>query len=566
MGTASVLLVDDETAILSSVGATLSGIGYDVHTACTVNEAIKVFANHKIDVVLSDIFLHEDSGLDLLDHIRDRALDVPVILFTGRPDIITAIESVRKGAYDYLLKPLTMERLKGTVKKALDYYQLLEQKKSLEIQNESYRTELERKNDELEDRIHERTAELQSTVETLKKTQEKLIQSHKLESMSKLISGFAHELNNLLTPILLSAELLHDLGAEGVAKESIETVIDSTIKAKNIVLTLLSFARKDIPVRVWTDLNAVIRETVELVEYQCRTNGISIELNLDKKLPEVYCNPGEMGQVFLNILNNARSAIIEKGSGTISIKSSASNGRVAIGIRDSGIGIPEENMLKLFDPFFTTKEKTEATGLGLSVCYGIVYAHGGEIKVASQDGIWAEFTVDLPIKPPDGAKPEAASIRKSAACADISPETVQKILIIDDEDNVRRRVQELLRTIFRAEILTAADGRGALEMIQRTDYDLIITDIRMPGLDGIRLYRWLKMKDVKLQKKFVFMTGDTFDAGVKEFLEKENIPYVIKPFTADELKEKLNVPTKIVIAKKQMAGGDSKEASKSARG
>jgi two-component system NtrC family sensor kinase len=537
----AILLVDDETCVLQSLRNTLNQIGYNVFTARNVPEAIQVFGEQPIDLVLSDIYLGGESGLRLLDHLRKVSPEVPVIVFTGKPDLVTAIESVRRGAYDYLLKPITTEGLKSSVQRAIEYYRLLEQKKLLTEQNEDYRKELEKKNDELEAIIQKRTADLQNTIESLKQTQEKLIQSHKLESMSKLISGVAHELNNLLAPILLSAELLQETTKGETTRDSIETIIESVITARNIVLSLLSFARKDIPVRVLTDLNSVMRGTVELVEYQFRTNGIPLSLDLDNTLPEVFCNPGEMGQVFLNILNNARTAILEKGKGEVTVTSSKEGDRIAFRIRDTGIGIPEENMLKLFDPFFTTKEKSEKTGLGLSVCYGIVTSHGGEIRSVSCEGEWTEFTVELPIHPPDEDKIETASLKQSETRTELSPETVHRILIIDDEEKVCQRVRELMRTLFRADILTAANGQEALDMIQCADYDLILADIRMPGLDGIRLYRWLKLKDESLQKKFLFMTGEAFDAGIKEFLEKEGIPYVIKPFTTEELKEKLNL-------------------------
>jgi len=228
--------------------------------------------------------------------------------------------------------------------------------------------------------------------------QAKFMQTEKMAAIGQLVSGVAHEVNNPLTVILGFADLLSESPeVPEAARKDLEVIVQEAQRTKLIVQNLLSFARKMPPQRESVELNAIIRKTLQLRSYDFTNHGVEIVEQLDDSLPPVTCDPHQLQQVVLNILNNAYDSVREAGrSGRIEIRSEKAEEWAQISIMDNGTGIVQPD--KIFDPFFTTKEVGKGTGLGLSICYGIVREHGGEISSHNNQGVpGATFVVRLPL-------------------------------------------------------------------------------------------------------------------------------------------------------------------------
>jgi len=258
----------------------------------------------------------------------------------------------------------------------------------------------------LEAAVEEKTRELQIA-------QAEKVRGEKLASVGLLAAGIAHELNNPLTGILTFSHLLRDRMPDGSPEaEDLDLVIKETKRCATIIRRLLDFAREKTPVSRFGDLNALIRETVQLIEQPARVDDIEVVLELDEELPEIWMDEDLVKQVLMNMLVNAQHAIEGKGTITVGTRLCAAGEyvpavglaggeepprMVEISIADTGCGIPEQDLPKIFDPFFTTKGVGKGTGLGLSVSHGAVQAHGGDIHVASRVGEGTVFRVFLPV-------------------------------------------------------------------------------------------------------------------------------------------------------------------------
>jgi signal transduction histidine kinase len=233
----------------------------------------------------------------------------------------------------------------------------------------------------------------------LEATHHQLVQAEKIASLGRMAAGVAHEINNPLAGILIYAELLaRELEQYPSLRENIEVVINQTMRCQQIVNRLLDFSRHSLGKKRLFDPNEVIRNCVALVRHQAFFQNIKIHQELDPRLPQVIGDPGQIQQVFTNLLLNAADAM--NGSGTITVSSHPTRGveGVELQFTDTGCGIPPEVRDKIFDPFFTTKPPGKGTGLGLSIVYGVIQRHGGTIKADSFPGCGTTFTVTLPLE------------------------------------------------------------------------------------------------------------------------------------------------------------------------
>jgi two-component system NtrC family sensor kinase len=242
----------------------------------------------------------------------------------------------------------------------------------------------------LEEKVEERTIELQQT-------QRQLIRSEKLASLGKMAAGVAHEINNPLTAVLTFSKLmLDDLEPGDKRREDLQTIVDETLRCRDIVRGLLDFSRETESKKRLQNINEVIENTLSLVQNQAMFHDIAIKKNLEKNLPVIPLDEAKMKQVFMNMFLNAAEAM--SGRGTLTIGTVREDEHVAVRIKDTGCGIPKEHLNKLFDPFFTTKRVGKGTGLGLAVTYGIVKSHEGTFEVKSKVGKGTEFLIRFPIK------------------------------------------------------------------------------------------------------------------------------------------------------------------------
>jgi two-component system, NtrC family, sensor kinase len=370
--------------------------------------------------------------------------------------------------------------------------------------------------------------------------QQQLIQSEKLSAIGELISGIAHELNNPLTGVMGYSQLLQlrkDL--DDRAKENLLKINNLALRCQKIVQNLLSFARKQKPERTLSDINDILEKTIELRSYELQVNNIEISRNLDRNLPKTIADAHQLQQVFLNILTNAEQAMLEAhGKGHLQIRThpDTQNARIVVEIADDGPGIPESYLTRIFDPFFTTKDVGKGTGLGLSLSYGMIKEHGGNIYAHSHLGEGSTFVIELPI---------ISRLQDEPALApDLMPQALhfenlvrgKRILVVDDENYILDFFVEVFQALP-MHVDTAGDGRVAMDKILANEYDLIVSDFKMPQMSGKELYSWIKENRPQLSSRIIFVTGDTVSLETRSFFEDNHNPYLAKPFKIEEVKE-----------------------------
>ena len=351
-------------------------------------------------------------------------------------------------------------------------------------------------------------------------------QAEKLAALGQVVSGVAHEINNPAAIISGFAQtlLLDDLKPE--QRDMLQMMYDEATRIGRITASLLAFARAGGKQRALVDLNDIARRTFALRSYHLSTLNITVALDLDPGEPKIWADGSELQQLLLNLLINAEQALVTVDPPrTIAVRSRADERDARLEIADSGPGIPTELRTRIFDPFFTTKPEGVGTGLGLSICYGVARDHGGRIWVESEPGGGARFCVTLPRDQREeardpGATPEPAPTAATGRLA---------VLVVDDEASLR---EALLRFLQRRNIHAegVADGWEAIRLLEHRDFDVIISDVRMPGMSGREFLERLRRDRPELLARLVFSTGDAFTSETATLLKESGVPTVAKPF------------------------------------
>jgi two-component system cell cycle sensor histidine kinase/response regulator CckA len=368
----------------------------------------------------------------------------------------------------------------------------------------------------------------------MKRMERQLLQAEKLSGLGTMISGVAHEINNPLTAIMGNAELMliNDSIADNDRK-SLGVILKESERAARIVSGLLAFAREHIPERRMIQVNDSIMEAFKLREYSLRVSNIKVQLFLSDGLPPTFADPYQLQQVFANIINNARDALLDKGGGTLSIRTMCGVTNLLIEFEDDGPGIQKENIKKIFDPFFTTKDIGKGTGLGLSVAYGIIEEHNGTIEVDSQPGRGAKFTIELPVVD----RAEGLSIRDTATAKAVPKG--KSILIVDDEKDILELLSSALkRSGYFVQIASTAED--AIALMGKHVFDAIVADIKMPGMGGKELHSYIQKNIPGAAKKMLFITGDILSDDTRAFLKGAGNACIEKPFGIDQFILALN--------------------------
>ena len=403
---------------------------------------------------------------------------------------------------------------------------------------------------ELLDQVGKQSEELAHKDEVLKeeidqrrRTEETLRQTEKLACAGQLLAGVAHELNNLLTMILGGAELLRTMVGSGPLREEAEEIAKAAERSARIVKNLLALSRRRPPERHYVSLNETVREAIELLAYALRADNVEVTLDLAQDLPIVWADPHQLHQVVINMVSNAQHAMSQTRSPrrlTLTTQFDRLKGRVVLRVVDSGPGIPPEIRTRIFEPFFTTKPPGEGTGLGLSLCQTIIQEFGGTIQVQSPPGAGAIFSVELPVN-------VEARDRKKIPANEQAPREHKAILVVDDEPGIVKT----LKTILSADghhVETASNGIVALQKLREQRYELILTDVRMPQLDGPGLYREIEHLYPGLEQRIVFLTGDLLNPQTRAFLEETEAPYLSKPIVGEEIRKIVQRTTTVVSA------------------
>ncbi|HEX9759832.1 MAG TPA: ATP-binding protein [Candidatus Acidoferrales bacterium] len=405
--------------------------------------------------------------------------------------------------------------------------------------------------------------------------QSKLMQSEKMAALGQLVSGIAHELNNPLTSIMGYAQLLlgkrplrHGRGGDDVHR-GVQSIVEQAERASHIVKNLLLFARETKPERRPVDLNEIVERTLALRSYELKIENIAVELQLAPDLPPTLADTHQLQQVVLNLIVNAEQAILHSQEsvqeargrsnlGHIRIRTRALGARcLALEVADDGPGVPAEIASRVFDPFFTTKPIGVGTGLGLSIVYGIVQEHAGEIYVESPPGQGATFVVELPVATEEAGERETVPAESGETAGEEARAASGRcVLVVEDEPTVAQLIADVLGDAGHR-VDTSLDGREGLEMAARNAYDLIICDLRMPRLDGRAFYQGLVRSGNPAQHRMLFITGDTLAPRALEFLERNHLTYLSKPFLVEELQ---HVVTQILEAEPEPARRNARPA------
>ncbi len=316
-------------------------------------------------------------------------------------------------------------------------------------------------------------------------------------------------------------------------------------RAGTIVRNLLELVRPQEARVVAVDVKQVIEDTLQLRAYAHGLQIVTVRLDLAPLAP-ILGDHDRLRQVFLNLLMNAEQAVADQAIRRIEINGRMDGDAVEVTVADNGPGIAEQNLERIFEPFFTTKPVGQGTGLGLSVTHGIVRDLGGVLSVRNQRQGGASFTLRLPAAvAPEAPEPAPASV--GAPVVDAG-RAMGCVLLVDDEPAIREvGARSLQRAGFAVEV--AGNGEAALELLQRRRFDVILSDIKMPGLGGEALYRRLEALRIPALDRFIFISGDIVADATSAFLAETGRPYVTKPFELKEL-----VATVRRVADAQRAG------------
>ncbi len=489
---ARILIADDQPANVHLLERLLNSAGY-THLASTTDpcQVLPLFSEFRPDLLLLDLLMPQLDGFAVMQQLQplvSKGSYFPILVLTADVTPETRRRALAGGARDFLTKPLDRTEVLLRIQNLLET-RFLHQA-------------LQTQNDRLEEEVRERT--------------QRLLQSEKVATMGELLAGVAHELNNPLSVVT---------GRVGLLQSQLPN------RCARIVRNFLALARQRPPERQEVHLNLVVDEALEMVGYSLRTDGVEVTLELADDLPVLWADVHQLHQVLVNLITNGHHAMREKSELrvlTIKTASDPSRSWVSLSIADTGLGIPPAVRARIFEPFFTTKPAGQGTGLGLSLCQGIVEAHGGSIGVESEVGKGTAFTIHLPVtapeRPPEAKVPEA-----------VDSSIAKRILIVDDEPDVTDLLADIL-AVDGHRVDKACNGAIALQKLRERPYDVILSDLRMPELDGPGLHDEAGRLHGSLAQRFIFITGDTLNLETKNFLDRVGAPTVTKPFDLNQVR------------------------------
>lgn len=367
-----------------------------------------------------------------------------------------------------------------------------------------------------------------------KEVEEKAQLASRLAAIGEMASGIAHEINNPLSSVIGYADWLLERDIPKEIRQDLETINRAAKRVADISSRLLTFAGQQEMKQEDTDIDQVIETAIELRRYSLINNNVEVINHFDPNLPKTMANGSQLQEVFLNLIINAETSMKEShGGGTLLIGTETADSSIRISFKDDGLGIRRENLSKIFQPFFTTKDIGKGTGLGLSICHGIINKHGGSIYAESEFGKGATFIIELPVVIEHGQQTQAETPVKEPY-----ESTRARILVVDDESEIQKYLSLVLSKEGH-QVETTGDGVEALERVKGGQYDLVLLDIKMPGISGIELYQRLEEIMPTRAKRVIFMTGDTIGGDTREFLSRTEAHCITKPFDTTQLRESI---------------------------
>jgi signal transduction histidine kinase len=506
---AKILIVDDQLANVRLLERLLATAGYrDLSTTTDSREAVERYRTFQPDLILLDLLMPHLDGVAVLEQLKSEipaGAFLPVVFLTADVTPEAKRRALAAGAHDFLTKPFEALEVVLRIGNLLNTRRLY---LALEAQNRS-----------LDQTVKERTA--------------RLLQSEKVATMGSLLAGVAHELNNPLAILSGQAQLLRETVTDDpVLSRRANKIAEASDRCVRIVRNFLALARQRPPERTEVRTEEVIRGAIELLAYELRTDGVEATVDVAEGLPPLSADPHQLHQVLVNLIANAQQAMRRQAQPrrlTVTARHDAARAIVRLEVADTGPGMTPEIRDRIFEAFFTTKPAGEGTGLGLSLCRGIVEEHGGTITVDSEPGRGTAFAIELPAGRPE---PRPAP----AATAEGEPATQPKIvLVVDDEPDVAAVIAEALqRDGHTVDVVT--NGAAALEMLGRRAYDGVVSDTKMPIMDGEVFFAEAARRDPTFARRIIFLTGDVLSREKREFLERTGAPFLTKPCDLKEVR------------------------------
>lgn len=358
-----ILVVDDNQIVLKSTSLSLKRHGYSTITCDNAREALDKIQNTDVDVILTDIVMPDVSGIDLLDSIHTFIPEVPVILMTGYADMDKVVEAIKKGAFDFIIKPYKGEQLLHSVEKAVKYRRLIEMEKD-------YKCTLEELNHELETLIAERTMGLMA-----------LTVADKLRNPATVIGGICKR--------LIEKEEVPDR-----LRGSLKNIMNEAEKLEDIVRDFETLLKSRRSIFKYEDINKIMEGILSVVKREAGEKGVKFEVSLSEQTLKINAEKNLLSIAILHLVRNAIEATPDGGRVAITTHEEGNNAILIIS--DMGAGIPREDIDKIFDPFFSTK--AQRFGMGLPLVKQIVSEHLGEIRAESELGKGTVFKIILPLR------------------------------------------------------------------------------------------------------------------------------------------------------------------------
>jgi len=392
-GKTRVLIVDDEEPVRRQLGRLLEGQGYGCLLAADAAAARRCLEEEAFALMLCDVRMPGESGLDLIREVLPTKPDMAVILVTAVDDAEVATTVLELGAYGYVVKPFRHSELLINVANAL-------RRRTLELEAQAQQKRLEQT-------VWERTADLREVIANLERTQRELQQAEKLAALGTLLSGLAHELNNPLFAISGYAQMALEQVTQGRYEGLAEDLAQVRTAAKRAIAVVDRFLRQARPADGRfepCEVNTLLKQTLDLMANDFTIHQIQVHTQFHSGPAPIFADPQALTEVFLNLFTNARHAMVQAhGRGTLTVETtSRSTGpdkdHLEIRVTDDGPGIAPDQLTRIFDPFFTTKPAGEGTGLGLFVSHQIVTELAGTLTCESALGSGTTFIIQLPVR------------------------------------------------------------------------------------------------------------------------------------------------------------------------
>ena len=506
---AKILIVDDEPASVRLLKRVLTVGGHrEIDSTTDPREALDRFRAFHPDLVVLDLVMPHLDGVAVLEQIRDEIAPnvyLPVLIITADAAIEAKRRALAAGANDFLTKPFEPVEVMLRIGNLLATRQLY---LSLDAHNRA-----------LEQTVRERT--------------EQLLQTEKVAAMGSLLAGVAHELNNPLTILSGHAHLLQDAAVDDAVSRRATKIAEAAARCVRVARKFLALARQHPAERSAVRLGMVIHDAVDLLAYQLRADTVELTVDVADDLPPLWADRHQLHHVLVNLLGNAQYAMHQQSTPrriAIVARYDVASLVVRLDVADTGPGVAPELRTKIFEPFFTTKPVGEGTGLGLTLCRGVIEDHGGTIHVDSESERGLRVRIALPIMD----RKSAATVRSADTPA--RPLSPRSVLVVDDEPEFASVVAEAISRDGH-DTAVATNGAVALEMLAIRPYDLVVSDTKMPVLDGEALYAELDVRFPALRERIIFLTGDVLNRDKRAFLERTGAPFLTKPCDLAELRK-----------------------------